>query len=134
MKRLLVAIALVFSFSTIFSQEARIGEEMNFYTKELKIEQDQRAALSKIVIRKYEHLASIADLEYANQNLYRSKRRSVYQGTENSIHMILNADQIELWKAYRLKTRKARAEKIKSLQARNASKQDLLDAQYGIID
>jgi hypothetical protein len=134
MKRILVAIALVFSFSAIFSQEARISEEMSYYTKELKLEQGQRAALSKIVIRKHQDLASIASLENSNNNLFRAKRRSVYQGAENSIRMMLESEQAEIWKTYRLKTRKARAEKIKSLKARNASKQELLDAQYGIIE
>lgn len=134
MKRILVAVILVFSFSSIFSQEIRISEEMNFYTKELKIKQDQTAKLSKIVIRKHNDLASIADLETSDQALFRVKRRNIHKGAEHSIRMILKNDQAELWKIYSLKTRMARAEKIKSLQARNASKQDLLDAQYGILE
>jgi len=132
MKRILVVIVLVFSFSSIFAQEVRISEEMEFYTKELNIEDSQRASLSKIIIRKQKDLEAINDFAKTDETLFRQKRRNIYKGAENSIRLILNESQLETWKIYKKKTRKANAEKIKSLQATNASKQDLLDAQYGI--
>ena len=132
MKRILVVILLVFSFTAIYAQEARIGEEMEFYTKELNIEDSQRASLSKIIIRKQKDLEAINEYAKTDENMFRQKRRNIYKGADSSIRMMLNENQIELWKAFKIKSRKANAEKIKALQAGNASKQDLLDAQYGI--
>lgn len=134
MKRILVAIVLVFSFSAIFAQEVSIGAEMEFYTKELKIEDAQRASLSKIIIRKQKDLEAIQKFAQSDEALFRQKRRSIYQGAENSIKMILTVNQMEYWKAYKVKARVANAEKIQALKRRNASKQDLLDAQYGITN
>ena len=132
MKRILVVIVLVFSFTAIFAQEVRIADEMEFYTQELKIEDSQRASLSKIIIRKQKDLEAIKQIAATDESAFRQKRRNIYQGTEHSIRLLLNENQIDDWKAYKIKSRKANAERIKTLQAANASKQDLLDAQYGI--
>ena len=132
MKRILVLIFLVFSFSFVFAQESRISTEMELFTKELKIEDSQRAKLSKIIIRKYSDLEAISELEKTDESAFRAKRRAVYSGAENSIKMLLSKEQLAHWKTYKAKARTENAKRIKSLRAENASKDDLLDAQYGI--
>ncbi|WP_235297835.1 hypothetical protein [Portibacter marinus] len=132
MKRILAFIALVLAFSGAFGQESTVQEEMQFFSKTLAIETEQRAQLSKILIRKQAQLDEIASIAQTDQDLYREKRRNIHIGTEHSIKMMLDENQLKHWHTYQSKSRKANAEKVTALKRSNASMQDVLDAQIGI--
>lgn len=134
MKSILVFFTLIIAFSGIKAQENVVQQEMDYFTKELKIKKEQRAALSQIIIRKQEQLEAIASLRANDENHYRAKRRNIVIGAERSIKQMLNKDQLPHWHEYKSKTRIANAKRIKDLRANDASKQDLLDAQAGIVN
>ena len=132
MKRILGLIVLIFCFYGVSGQESSLQADMEFLGKKLQIKESQRASLSKILIKKHNTMQDLLAMRSSNEDLFRQKRRNIISGTEASIKMILAEEQLKLWHAYKSEMRIANAERSAALKARNASKQDLLDAHYGI--
>lgn len=134
MKRILVLISIFCPLAILTGQENRVQQDFKFYVEELALQADQQPELSRILIRKQNQLDEISHLSENDPSLYRKKRRSIYIGTEASIKMILNEGQLQNWQSYKIKARKTNGERMIKLRQSKASKEDILDAQYGIVN
>lgn len=134
MKKYAILAFLSFGFLTAFGQFQSASEEISFFKQRLNIEKDQEQKLEKVINRKYEDLASIAVLRNSDEKVFRQKRRSIFEGTNSSIRLMMKEQQMDLWVAYKKEERLKNAKKIKELKASGASEDDLLDAQIGIIE
>ncbi len=134
MKRFVtLSVLILFGFS-LFGQTAEIKSEIEMYTKVLKISETQKERLEEIVNRKYQDLETIKTSRSIDESIYRAKRRSIYQGELQSIRLIIKEEQLDLWAKFLKEERLKNAKLIKDLNTKNANKEDLMDAQYGIID
>lgn len=134
MKQIVILLVLVFSSMALFGQAEQIRADIDFFTESLQIQDDQEQDLSKIIQKKYDDLSSISTLKNSNEQKFRQKRRVIYRLSDNSIRMILKEEQLEKWDELNRAKRVKNAALIKELQSKNANKEDLKDAQYGIVN
>lgn len=129
-------IGIVILFYTINlglnGQPDLINSELKFYDSKLNFNEDQKDKVLLILKRKNQELESISSSRSLDENRFRKKRRNVYAGVDQSIRLILERSQLEAWSEYKREQRRINAQKINELKAINASKEDILDAQYGI--
>lgn len=131
---------ILWSFLLIFSgsingqknSELQVQKEAKHYVKVLDLNEDQIAKIEDVFVHKYESLNEIALMESTDLELFRAKRRAIYAGTDQSIRLLLNREQIELFDIEKRRQRLANSERIAKLQKQGADKEDILDAQYGI--
>lgn len=123
-----------FAALNLYGQSEEIRNEVDFYVKKLKIDEDQNPKIVALITKKYNDLESISEMQNSNQAKFREKRIAIFRLTESSIQLTLKQDQHELWDNYKRERRIINANRIKELQAINASKADLKDAQYGITN
>jgi hypothetical protein len=134
MKKFIILGFLCFAFLSVFGQFENAVEEVSYFKKTLNIEPDQITSLEKIIERKYADIASISSLRNGEESVFRQKRRSIYEGANSAIRLLVKEDQLQLWRAYKKEERLKNAQKIKDLQSKGAPEEDLLDAQFGIIN
>ncbi len=132
MKKIVTLAVSILLCQFVFGQATQANDDVSFYAEKLQIEDEQNEALVNIINKKYNDLEQISSLRSTDEARYRMKRRNVYKLAENSIKLILTKEQLTLWDEYRKESRMKNAEAIRALQAKNASKEDLMDAQYGI--
>ena len=131
---LLTVLLLIFITSSASAQSLKdFKGEIKQISNATEMDDAQREQLNGIFQQRVENLVSIADLESKDEIAYRSKRRAIYQAAEVSIKRILDREQLDNYLVYKQGLRKVRARKIEKLKKKNASQQDLLDAEYGVI-
>ena len=134
MNKYIVLAFLCFGFVSVFGQFENAEDEISYFNQTLKIEADQESSLEKIIERKYSNLEAIASLRNSDETTFRQKRRNIYEGTNSAVRLLMKEHQLSLWINYKKAERLKNAQKIKELQSKGASKDDLLDAQVGIIN
>ena len=134
MKWIAIVLFVLAGTISLFSQEEKIQSEVSFYVQKLELETDQLEQTTKIIQLKHMELVSISKSRHISEDLFRSKRRNVYTGAEFSIRLILKATQIEHWNNFKKEQRIENAKVIQELLKKSAGKQDLKDAQVGIIN
>ena len=134
MKRIVLSAILMYCFNFAFSQISNAAQDIDFFSKSLKIQGYQEEKLKKIIDKKYLDLEKINKLRTIDEKKYREKRRNVVIIAERSIRLILNEKQIVLWQKYKKQERIKNGQLISDLQKKGANKEDILDAQYGIIN
>jgi len=131
---LLTVLLLIFIASATSAQSLKdFKSEIKQISNATEMNDNQIAQLREIYQKRVDNLASIAVLESTDEIMYRNKRRAIYESADVSIKLMLNREQLSSYKLYRQGIRKIRARKIEKLKKKNASQQDLLDAQYGVI-
>ena len=132
---LLFVLLLIFISVPSFSQElSDFKKEMKELTQATNLDGEQLLKLNEIYAKRVSDLKSIETLRSTDEQAFINKRRSIYMGSENSIHLLMNPDQIESYTLYKRALRIERADKIKKLKKKNASKDDIIDASYGILN
>lgn len=134
MKSLILLIAFFLPLTVVSAQQISVNDETNKYVEFLKLDGDQKDKLVRILERKATDLKRLEANSDTGSADFRQKRRNIYSGTEKSVRIILNEQQLELWSAYQRQQRTENAAKIKELRAQGASEEDIKDAQYGIFN
>lgn len=132
---LLALMLLIFSFQTVQAQD--VGDFKKERKKLIAIttmDAEQIANLDAIYEKRIADLNLISDLENTDELAFRSKRRAIYKGSENSIRLLMRSDQQEAYRAFSQDIRITRSKKMEKLRKKNASKAELIDAEYGIYN
>ena len=130
---LLALMLLIFSFQIAHAQEVSdFKKERKKLIAITTMDASQIEKLDAIYAKRVADLKIIADLEKTDELAFRSKRRAIYKGSENSIRLLMNAEQQDGYRAYTQNIRIERSEKMAKLRKKNASKADIIDAEYGI--
>ena len=135
MKKLFFWMLIVFFSAAVSAQqdyEKMAKKEAKHYIKVLDLNADQKGQIVDILKHKYESIDALMELQSSDEKAFRAKRRAVYAGTDGSIRLILNREQIDLYDVEKRRQRLINAEEIKRLKAAGADQDDILDAQYGI--
>lgn len=131
---LLTILLLIFTTTFVSAQSMKtFKKEMKNITSALSLDEAQYTQLTKIYEKRVADLKMIKPLEATNEAQFREKRRAIYQGAEVSIKRILNREQLELFVVYNRGLREIRGREMNKLKKKNASIEDLKDAQYGIL-
>lgn len=131
---LLFVLLLIFMASSVQAQKMKdFKKEMKEITQAINLDDEQVAQLNQIYQKRVDDLNSIASLESTDEKLFYQKRIAIYKGSEASVNMLLKDEtQRKNYDLYKAVIRKERAETVKKLKKKNASKQDIIDAQYGV--
>ena len=130
---LLALMLLIFSFQSVQAQDVSdFKKERKKLIAITTMNADQIAELDAIYEKRVADLKLIAELQNTDELAFRSKRRAIYKGSENSIRLLMSREQQDSYRAYSQKLRIDRAEKMEKLRKKNASQAEIIDAQYGI--
>lgn len=130
---LLTILLLIFTTSMASAQTLKsFKKEMKGIATATKMTTVQYDELTKIYEKRVADLQNIKALESQDEPAFRVKRRAVYSGGDVSIKRLLSKEQLELYVDYKRIMRVVRAKKFAKLKKKNASKDDLLDAELGI--
>jgi hypothetical protein len=135
MKKLLLWSFFLVLTCSVFGQKAAeksARKEAKHYIKVLNLSEAQVPGIEAIFVHKFESLEELSSLESTAPDQFRAKRRAVYAGTDQSIRMLLNRSQLDLFEIEKRRQRLANAAQIEKLQKQGAGNEEILDAQYGI--
>lgn len=107
-------------------------KEAKSLAKAYDLNKDQSAKVLSILSKRDSDMKAIEGLEKDELDKFRAKRRSIIKGTEGSIKILLDREQLALYEKEAHIRRTRNAKEIDKLKREGASKEDLLDAQYGI--
>ncbi len=126
-------IVLSLSFCLVvlaLSAQATIGQDaIQQATDELvslyQLDAKQAVKMQTIQERRQRNLAEIETLQDSDPQLYLIKKKNIRKGMEASIRMMLTAEQMPIFNQQQIERRKRDSEKIKSLRAQGASKEEI---------
>lgn len=93
-----------------------------------KLDANQAKEMYKIQERRLRNLQEIETLKEQNYDLYLAKRKAARTGTEGSIKRLLTPEQRPILEAQQMERRKQEGEKIQSMRAAGASKEEIQKA------
>lgn len=131
---------LLFLMILVFMSNTISAQTMKDFKKDIKTIKDvtslapnQSEQLNKVYEKLVFDLESIESLQSTDEAVFRKKRRSVYKGAQFSIANIFNEDQRALYINYQRGLRIERAKKVNKLRKKDAPKEDILDAEVGVL-
>lgn len=110
----------------------KVKKEAKSLAKAYQLNDVQKDKVIAILMKRDQDLASITKLEKEEVDKFRSKRRAIVTGTEGSIKLLLDREQLALYDKEAHVRRTENAKYIHKLKKQGASREELLDAQYGI--
>lgn len=130
---LLALMVLIFSFQTSHAQEVSdFKKERKNLIEVTSMDSEQISKLDAIYEKRVADLKLIENMKNTDEQAYYSKRRAIYQGSEVSIRLLMKQEQLDSFRAYAQNVRIERADRMKKLRKKNASRAEIIDAQYGI--
>jgi septal ring factor EnvC (AmiA/AmiB activator) len=107
------------------------NKEIRGINKAISLSDRQQNEVNAVYQKIVDDIAILATQNLSEEK-FREKRRAIYSGAEFSIQQIITKEQEEKYDLYTRKVREERAQNIKKLLKRNASNQDLMDAEIGV--
>ncbi len=136
-------LSIIFSFflMTGFGQSVDNSEmiraEVDQITNLYKLNDVQKSKLQTVLERKYSNREEIELIKETDITKYRHKLRTLHEGTEGSIALILdhtNSEQMSIYQAEKKKNRLERIAMVNELKKQNADIEDIMDARVGIFN
>ena len=131
---------LLFLMILVFMSNTVSAQTMNDFKKDINkikditsLSPNQSDQLNQVYEKIVFDLEGIENLKSADEDMFRKKRRSIYKGAQFSISNIFNDDQKDLYLNYQRGLRIKRAKKANKLRKKNAPKDDILDAEVGVL-
>ncbi|MFK8101772.1 MAG: hypothetical protein AB8G15_04590 [Saprospiraceae bacterium] len=130
MKKILLSLFTVFLVSGVFAQKQdQTATEQNRATEKYRamfqLNDEQGREMAKIVARHTRNSQEIQSLKAADPQQFLKKRKSIDMGMNNSIRMILNKDQLKVYREQQIELRKKRAYKELEMRENKASQREV---------
>ncbi len=113
----------------------QIREEVKALTELFDLNDVQQQKAVQILDRKYADLEKLNSYRDTDPSFYRQKRRSLHEGTQGSILLILDAQneaQMMAYKKWKKDQRIKRAQLVNKLKEQGADPEDIKDAKVGL--
>jgi enoyl-CoA hydratase/carnithine racemase len=132
LSNLLTLILLVFIGTAVNAQSIKdFKKDIKILKKATNLSESQEAEALAIYTKIVSDIERLEAMNYSD-DVYREKRRAIYQGAEFSLAQIFTDEQQDAYTIHQRNIREQRAQQTKKLRKQNASKQDLMDAQVGV--
>lgn len=134
MKKFIFSLFIVFLGSTFaYSQSAnpRAQEATDQLTATYQLTPEQKARMLKIQEREVRNFKQIASLKRSDETLYYNQLKSLRDGTQISIQMLLTESQMSIYRQERIKQREREAEVANRLMESGATP---LEIQKAILE
>lgn len=130
----LLFVALCFA-TTLSAQNKQLSkasiDKIKKAQSTFSLDEEQTVSFRKIVERNANNMADIEALKTSDPALYQQKMMAAIQGNEASVKRLLNAEQLKIYQAEKLKKRNARAAFVTELKKQGKSK---VEMQKALID
>ena len=132
MKKLILSLTMLICVMTLWAQSAsskpEIQKEVEALVALYQLDEAQTAKVQVIQERRFRNLAEIEVLKNTDEKQYWHKRRAIRNGTEASIEMLLNEEQMKVFHTQISERRQKESAIIKQMRQNGASKEEIQDA------
>lgn len=135
MKKFIFSLFIVFLGSTFaYSQSAnsRAQEATDQLTATYQLTPEQKARMLKIQEREVQNFKEISSMKRSDEALYYNQLKSLRDGTQISIQMLLTESQMSIYRQERIKQREREAEVANRLMESGASPLEIQKAVLGM--
>lgn len=137
MKKILLSLFTLFLAFNVFAQNQNPSalnqtQTVEKYRTMFKLNEEQGREMEKIVARRVRNLGEIQKFKTENPAKFLKKRKSIDMGMNNSIRMILNAEQLKVYREQQIELRRKRAYKENEMRKNNASQKEIDETMAGM--